>query len=292
MTTEFRTKQEGFAGQKSCVLPLDIVDFCRNDAFCKNLYVTDIGFYPNAALHNRERIAGSPQYILIHCVKGSGWYKIHNERYTINTNDFIVVPANTRHEYGAAMNEPWSIYWVHFTGDFAKFYYDLLSSEESYTPKKAIFNTNRHLLFEDILHHLELMNNNDNIICGNSYFYAFLATFIDSQMKISSNENDMIQKCISFMKDNLNQNLHLDDLVKQVAMSPSHISSEFKKKMKYSPMQLFTSLKIQKACQLLSESTQSVKIIGLTLGYTDQYHFSRVFKNVMGVSPNKFRKGE
>ncbi len=91
------------------------------------------------------------------------------------------------------------------------------------------------------------------------------------------------------MKENLEYNLQLSDFVKISKLSQSHLLSEFKKKVKYSPMQLFTSLKIQKACMMLMERKYSVKVIALKLGYDDQYHFSRVFKNYMGVSPKNFK---
>ena len=148
----------------------------------------------------------------------------------------------------------------------------------------------RQFLFDDIIQHLELMNNNENIIYSNSCLYAFLSSFQVSEMKISVNENDIIQQCITFMKQNLNKNLRLNDLSKVVNLSTSHLSALFKKRMKYSPIHLFTSFKIQRACQMLMDSTQNVKTIAYSLGYDDQYHFSRVFKKIMGISPKYFKK--
>jgi AraC family transcriptional regulator, arabinose operon regulatory protein len=289
MAKIIRKKEEGFEGQRACILPMDKTSFCENNFFCQNLYITDIGYYPNAAFHNRERNTGSLQYILIHCVKGKGWCSVFNKNFTIKPNDFFIIPANITHSYGADISDPWSIYWVHFTGKLAKFYCDLLMDSNNYSPQKAIVNTTRSFLFEDIIQHLELMNNNENIIYSNSYLYAYLSSFQASEMKKSTNDNDVIQQCITFMKQNLDKNLYLEDLTKVVNMSPSHLSSEFKKRMKYSPMQLFTSLKIQKACQMIMEKKHSVKNIAYSLGYEDQYHFSRVFKNVMGVSPKNFK---
>lgn len=283
-------KKEGFEGQRACILPLTKLKFCSKHIFCKNLYITDIGYYPNAAFHNRERKEGCPQYILIYCVKGKGWYNISNKRYTVTSNEYFIIPAGINHKYGADIKDPWSIYWVHFTGEYAEFYYNLLIKSKKNNPVNAIVNTSRQFLFDDIIQHLELMNNNENIIYSNSCLYAFLSSFQVSEMKISVNENDIIQQCITFMKQNLNKNIRLDDLSKVVNLSPSHLSALFKKRMKYSPIHLFTSFKIQRACQMLMDSTQNVKTIAYSLGYDDQYHFSRVFKNIMGISPKYFKK--
>lgn len=288
-TDSILKKKEGFEGQRTIILPLAQKKFCSQHLFCRNLFITDIGFYPKAFFHCRERKNDCPQYILIHCVKGKGWYAIGGKKYLVNPNDFFIIPANTAHQYGADHSDPWSIYWVHFTGEFAKFYYNLLMKAKKQGPINAILSTSRQLLFFDIIQHLELMNDKYNIIYSNSCFYAFLSSFQSSEMKISINENDLIQQCITYMKDNLDKKFRLDDFSRLVNISSSHLSAVFKKRMKYSPMHLFTSFKVQRACQMLMNSGQNIKTIAYSLGYDDQYHFSRVFKNIMGVSPKNFK---
>lgn len=284
------TKKEGFEGQKACILTHAKRSFCARHSFCQQLYITDIGYYPTAALHSRERKNGCAQYILIYCVGGKGWYSVFNKTYEVGSNQFFIIPAGVAHKYGADTDNPWSIYWVHFTGKMAKFYYKLLNVSKTHGPAVAIANATRLMLFEDILHHLELMNNNDNIIYSNSCLYAFLSSFQISEMRISINENDLIQQCIAYMKQHLSKGLRLEDLSKVVNLSPSHLSAIFRSRMKYSPIHLFTSLKMQRACQLLMDGQQKIKTIAHELGYDDQYHFSRVFKNTIGVSPKNFRK--
>src|SRR5678815_3197002 len=66
-------KREGFKGQRAIVIPAKILaHHFDNHPIVKQLYVTDIGYYPNALYHYRKRIHGVNQYILIYCVKGSG----------------------------------------------------------------------------------------------------------------------------------------------------------------------------------------------------------------------------
>ena len=65
-------KGEGFKGEKSVVLPDSIIDNLRINPLTKLLYVTDIGYYPNAKFHFRERTKGIAQHVLIYCVEGEG----------------------------------------------------------------------------------------------------------------------------------------------------------------------------------------------------------------------------
>lgn len=55
-------------------------------------------------------------------------------------------------------------------------------------------------------------------------------------------------------------------------------------------MEYFIHLKIQRACRYLTLTRFSIKQISLTLGYSDQYYFSRIFHKVMGVSPLAYRQ--
>jgi AraC family transcriptional regulator, arabinose operon regulatory protein len=281
-------KQEGFYGEKSVILNDQKILHCRKHEFCSDLHITDIGYYPRANYHGKERPSGCDQFVLIYCEKGKGSYELNQKRHHVIQNQFFILPANKPHKYAADLDEPWSIYWVHFSGKKADFFYNQLSKSEE-VPQNVIANTTRKIIFEDILHHLELSNNFDNIIYGNCFLYSYLASFQTTEIKISLNENDMIQQCIQLMKQNLDKNLKLADFSRILNISSSHLSATFKNRMQYSPIHLYTTYKIQKACQLLVGEPKLIKNIAYELGFDDQYHFSRVFKNEVGLSPKQFR---
>lgn len=281
---------EGFEGQRSCILPQAKRKLCSGHAFCKNLYITDMGYYPQAAFHNRARKQGSKQHILIYCIKGEGWFTINRHRYKVKSNQFFILPRDVMHEYGADLNNPWSIYWVHFTGELADYFVKYLHPKGAKGPVITQVSPARNLLFEEMLDHLELMNNTDSLVYANSSFYAFLASFKPLQFKTSNRKENPIQQLIDLMKNNLDKNFSLQELAQQVHVSPSYLSALFREKTRYSPISLFTSLKIQQAGRLLVESNMNIKTIAQRLGYNDPYHFSRVFKNIMGVSPKHFKE--
>ena len=96
---------------------------------------------------------------------------------------------------------------------------------------------------------------------------------------------DPIGRTITFMKENLSQSLKLEDLATIAGMSASHYLAVFREKVQSPPINFFTFLKIQEACRLLENTQLRIKEVAYQLGYADPYHFSRVFANVMGVSP-------
>lgn len=71
-------QKDGFQGEQSVVLPPMVVEMAERDELASSLFVTDIGYYPNATNHYRERKQAIDQYVLIYCVDGSGWYRLGN----------------------------------------------------------------------------------------------------------------------------------------------------------------------------------------------------------------------
>src|SRR5215211_8422495 len=105
-------KKEGFEGQKAIVIPrLILTTRCVKNPVINSLYVTDIGYYPNAKFHYRDRPGGADQHILIYCHEGRGRAKIDGNEYEVEQGEFIIVPMKKHHIYQADDTNPWSIFW-------------------------------------------------------------------------------------------------------------------------------------------------------------------------------------
>ncbi|MBD2753018.1 AraC family transcriptional regulator [Spirosoma validum] len=286
-------KKEGFAGQRSCVLPAELTKQIAVHPLCENLYITDIGYYPKAVFHDRERRKGSPQHILIYCIKGEGWYYLNDRKHTVKPNQAFILPADAAHRYGTDVQNPWTIYWLHFTGSRAHHFLQFLQPDADSSPITVSPQPERFQLFDDILSHVEMSFNMDNIVYANSSLARFLATFnnaVYNPSRITQVEDDPISRTITFMRENLSRTLSLEELAEIAGMSASHYSAVFRAKVQSAPINFFTFLKIQEACRLLENTRLRIKEVAYQIGYSDPYHFSRVFANVMGVSPRDFRK--
>ncbi|NJN33474.1 MAG: AraC family transcriptional regulator [Saprospiraceae bacterium] len=240
-------KREGFAGQRSYVMPLKLLEITQNHRLCQDLYVTDIGYYPRASFHTRERAQGCPQYILIYCEMGEGWYILNNKKYIVKPHQFFILPANVRHAYGADMQNPWTIYWVHFTGILAEHYINYLyKGFDMYVPLPISAEKNRNLLFNNIISHIEMSYSDDDVVYANTSFRHYLTTFKDAIYNPShfeQTQNDPISLAISHMKEHLSEALTLEQIAAVAGMSPSYFSVIFRQKIQSSPIHFFTFLK-------------------------------------------------
>jgi AraC family transcriptional regulator of arabinose operon len=281
--------QENSGHHRYCVIPQSVRKRLLQHPLCSNLFVTEIGYEDDTHFHPFTKGETINQYLLVYVAKGEGSYSVLKKEYAVDENDFFVLPAKFAGTLKTSVENPWSIYWAYFSGSQApKVVHHLMG--KGYAPRKAKPLVGRVAQFNDILHHLELMENIENLVYANSRFYTFLCSF--SLMVLSARKygkKDGVIQSMEFMRENINNMITLDDLAEVAGLLVSHYCAVFKQKTMQTPMQLYTSMKIQRACQLLQSRNQTIKSIAYALGFFDQYHFSKVFKQVMGVAPKSFR---
>src|ERR1700749_3708838 len=89
-------KRQGFEGQKLIVIPKKIIsDFLIKDPVTRQIYITDIGYYPKALFHYAERMHGISQHIIIYCIEGYGWIEINKKRIGLSPQQVMAIPPNT-----------------------------------------------------------------------------------------------------------------------------------------------------------------------------------------------------
>lgn len=282
--------KEGFLGQQMIILPPDAKKLVTENALVNGLYLTAIGYYPKAIHHDRERKNGSQQYILLYCTEGKGQVNISKNQFELAPNTYIIIPKNTAHHYCSSPQDPWSIYWIHFTGKNADLLYERYKRDTNPEVQAIAFDEQRVAQFNQMLSLLENNYSTRNIELTNIKLLQFLSSFIyHEEMYPSQYPVDQISASIKFMKQDLAQTYTIKELAVQSSYSVTHYSDLFKKKTGCSPMQYFSQLKIQKSCQYLYFTDLNIKQISVMVGFDDPYYFSRLFKKLMGYSPAKYR---
>jgi len=284
--------RDGFAGQKLISLPHMIYSNMRStNAFLNQVFITHIGYFPKASYHFRERRKGCADNIFIYCLHGKGWYIIDKKKYDVEPNQFFQIPATSKYlKYGADELQPWTIFWVHFSGNDMGSFNNSLNISLTDGPRNIPYNEKGLLIWEEMYSSLEMGYSKDNLNNANMCLYHFLSTFLYPDHHFSSPENkDIIRETIVFMRENLKGRFTVEDFAVRYQLSASHFSGLFRQSTGMSPMEYFIQLKIQKSCQLLFNSNIKIKDIAQDIGYDDPYYFSRLFKKLMGVPPEQYR---
>ena len=286
--------KEGFTGERIIVMPQIIINTLENDPFTSLLHITDIGYYPNAKHHFRERKEAINQYIFIFCINGKGWYKINNVTYKVEENQYFIIPPGCNHSYGSDKDDSWSIYWIHFKGTVAHLY-----TKETYSPVDLKTELNSNIseilnLFEEMYNILKKGYNNNSLKYLTSLFQFFLGSLTYNKPHTVENNNeinldDVVEASIHYMNENIEKQITLKDISDYIGYSQSHISMIFKQKTGHSPITYINLLKIRKACDLLDNTDMKINQINFKIGIKDYYYFSRLFHKIMGISPNDYR---
>lgn len=82
----------------------------------------------------------------------------------------------------------------------------------------------------------------------------------------------------------------VQQVAEKVNLDRSYFSTLFKAEMGISPQKYLMNLRLEKAAELLTIYGESSTMAGISVGYPDLYHFSKIFKQHFGYSPREYRK--
>ena len=107
---------------------------------------------------------------------------------------------------------------------------------------------------------------------------------------IVDNVERNLRAVISYMENHFcDPDINFESLAREVNFSVSYISALLKKKKGVSFVKMLTSLRMEKAKELLANPSLKIIDIAERLGYNDSYYFSHCFKKHAGVSPKEYR---
>lgn len=287
--------EAGFPGERIIVVPQPFLELMLDNPLTGDLYINSLGYVAHARRHRIDRPGGSDGYIFLYCIWGKGFVKIKERELTVQANQYIVLPKDTPLSYGAAEDDPWSIYWVKFDGEKGKIFARAMSEP-----------TTAHLsIHSRIEQRIELFENLYAVLCGelsleklnyaNIAFAHFIASFLFIDLFRTADEQPrhiegMVNRATLFMQENLEQQLTLKQMARYAGYSESYFYRQFVRQTSLSPINYFIHLKINKAAVYLLKTTMTISQIAAKLGFGSADYFSRTFKRIVGISASDFRK--
>lgn len=281
-------KEDGFKDEVFIIIPTEAFSDFAGHPLVKAAYLTDVGYFPHARAHYKERIHGTDSCILIYCVEGSGTIEVEGKTFQIGQSDAFCIPRGMAHRYYADSKNPWSILWVHFKGENLK-YFPLdtcrtvhMKSRQSDSRMMYLFG----LLFRVL---------RKNYTLGNFIYISQVLSLILSEVYYRekndeiTTQNRHVTIVVRYMYENIARDLTLEDISREVRLSKSYLNVIFKKYAGRAPIDFFIRLRIGEACKLLRQENSRVYEVSMLMGYTDPYYFSRIFRKITGMSPREYK---
>jgi AraC-like DNA-binding protein len=94
----------------------------------------------------------------------------------------------------------------------------------------------------------------------------------------------------AYISANLHARIRAHDLAAMLQLSAGHFSRAFRRTFGQAPKSYITSRRVLRAQELLIRSGEPLAQVALQCGLSDQSHFTRVFRRVVGVTPGAWRR--
>ncbi|MGI2297345.1 response regulator transcription factor [Paenibacillus sp. GXUN7292] len=128
---------------------------------------------------------------------------------------------------------------------------------------------------------------NDALQVLNSY----MSSYINPRKKVSDTSEELYNKLEEYIRMNISEQITVSSLAEKFNFNSSYIIRVFKKCSGEPPMRYLTLLRINEAKRLIERQPElDFKDIAEIIGYSEQQYFSRVFKNITGMSPSEYRE--
>ena len=123
------------------------------------------------------------------------------------------------------------------------------------------------------------------------YSYEIEAILQQDEKGHYSGRSQIIKLAVGYIHENYKEKISLKTIAEKLHTNSSYLSMLFKQETRVTVTDYISQIRIEKSCELLSETTLSFSDIAARTGFEDQSYFSKVFKKIHGVTPTEYRKG-
>lgn len=122
------------------------------------------------------------------------------------------------------------------------------------------------------------------------YLEKLMQSCISIRDKNEDRSESLVEKARAYMQENYMREISLDDVSKEVNISPYYFSKIFKEESGENFSEYLANIRMNRAKELLDDPELSIKEVGVMSGYSDPNYFSRIFKKHTGITPREYRE--
>lgn len=120
---------------------------------------------------------------------------------------------------------------------------------------------------------------------------SVLDSFMDAVYASRNVKNSMnLGEALRYIREHYHQSITLEDVASHVHISPFYLSHLFREELGITYVEHLTQVRMEKARQMLRGTLLPISQVAARCGYEDSSYFCKVFKRIMKVTPNQYRK--
>ena len=216
--------------------------------------------------------------------KGMGVLQIDNETFYPEEGDSYLLQLGTAHRYFSDRENPWKKIFINISGSLADSLIEGYGLKKLYYFKGLDLQKELRAIFTLAKEHRG--DSTEEIICLlNRIFFK-----MREHVKGIDYASDPARKMKEYLRNHAASKFRMESLCRYVSRSESQTIKIFRSAYGITPYAYFLNKKIQLAKDMLLNTNLSVKQIANHLSFADEYYFSNVFKQKVGLSPTAYRK--
>ncbi|MBQ7573260.1 MAG: AraC family transcriptional regulator [Clostridia bacterium] len=241
----------------------------------------------------------SSDFELIFVEGGQNQIEIDGVIHNGNPGDIFVIPPFSKNKIQTTKENPHDNYWIHFSMDpfcYNEVFLNLLLTERgNYCIKSESFQSCI-MLLKRIEEEMNEMQPGYKVI-REGYFRTILALLIRENIKksdtitfpsVSKAQRRNLELIMKYVDEHLNQSITVQDIAEHVHLSVSYIFRIFQDNINCSPNRYIRVQKAMMAKIYMETSQMTLYEISKELGFLNYSYFSKLFKDIYGVSPKGF----
>lgn len=237
------------------------------------------------------RPEGRRDYQLLYVSAGKAFFRLDGRVAEVAAGHMVLYrPGESQQYYYYAKDAP-EVYWIHFSGCEASTILDKIGFSDTHILACGM-SFHYPELFRQIILELQLKRPCfEELLCF--YLQQIFTKIHRNQLESSAgkyrNVEDM-EAAVHFFNEFFAKNISVEQYAEDQHMSVSWFIRRFKHYMGMTPMQYITSIRINKAKELLKNTDYSIQEVSSLSGYENQLYFSRIFRKQTGYSPSRYRR--
>ncbi len=241
--------------------------------------------------------AARNHYVFHYVISGTGTLMADNSKGDTVTfhiksgQGFMLFPGQIN-TYIADRNLPWEYTWIEFDGLRARETVEIAGLTKDSPVYHAASKDLRMEMMNEMLYIAQHSGESPFHLIGHLYLFLDYLTRSAASMRLNQSgkiRDFYIKEALSFIEQNFQNDISVEDIAAFCGLNRSYFGKIFRDTIGKPPQEFLMSYRMAKAAELLKLTSLSIRDIGNAVGYPNQLHFSRAFKNIYEVSPRNWR---
>jgi len=223
-------------------------------------------------------------YLIYFAVRGEGIFLKSMSELNIKKGQGILLTPGESFSFKAAQDDPLQYICIGFFGVRADQFISLIDLGSN----NPIFN---YSYYDDLLLYFAEAENarHGADFLALSILYRFFAHMSNSPLL---SKNVYVSQAIGYIDNQIHKDIKVSDISYSLGITRAYLYESFKDVLGQSPKEYIINQKMQLAYEMMKTSKKPIARIGEAVGYSDQFAFSKLFKNKYKMSPRDVLSGK